>query len=229
MKWIKMAKKASMAAAQRRATHVAPHAAGCDPTGLEHGHCHEQASARARWGAKEHGPVASRAGRLAAAVAGALVVARRHLVVVRVLGDSMAPTLLAGDLVLVRRGGRRIRAGSVVVFPPPLGVLRAGPAGPLGWDLRRVRGPWVIKRVVALPGDAVPESVRGAVGGPLSCRPGLPGPAGRRQPEHGLADLGLPACQPRDGGGDLAAPVASGKRWRSSRGTEVGPGGKPAR
>lgn len=109
---------------------------------------------------------------LAAAVAGALVVARRHLVVVRVLGDSMAPTLLAGDLVLVRRGGRRIRAGSVVVFPPPLGVLRAGP-GPPAWDLRRVRGPWVIKRVVALPGDAVPESVRGAVGGTAVVPAGL--------------------------------------------------------
>jgi signal peptidase I len=101
---------------------------------------------------------------LAVAVTGTLAVARRHLVVVRVLGDSMAPTLLAGDLVLVRRGGRRIRAGSVVVFPPPQGVLRAA-AGSSAWDVRRARGPWVIKRVAALPGDAVPESVRGAVGG----------------------------------------------------------------
>lgn len=107
---------------------------------------------------------------LAAAVAATLAVARRHLVVVRVIGESMTPTLRAEDMVLVWRGGRRrIRAGSVVVFPQPQGLRT--PTGGLAVG-RPERWPWVIKRVAAVPGDAVPESVRGVVRGTAVVPPG---------------------------------------------------------
>lgn len=78
-----------------------------------------------------------------AAVLG-LVVTRRRLVVIDVIGPSMQPTFRPGDRVLMRRrAGGQVRRGSVV-------VLRSGRQ-------------WMIKRVVAVPGDPVPDSVRPAV------------------------------------------------------------------
>lgn len=103
----------------------------------------------------------------------AVMAARRCFVVVRVNGSSMAPALMPGDRVLVRRGtGDRIRAGAVVVLPrPPNGCvahpdISTGAPGPAGKE-------WVIKRVAATPGDVVPESVLTAVGGAAVVPPGM--------------------------------------------------------
>ncbi|MEO3793249.1 S26 family signal peptidase [Nonomuraea sp. B10E15] len=94
------------------------------------------------------------------AAATALVLARRRLTIVTVAGSSMLPTYRPGDRVLVRKIAlRRLRRDHVLVFEP---------CGPQGWS----RGPlprpeaaeWVIKRLVALPGDAVPPQVITAVG-----------------------------------------------------------------
>ena len=70
--------------------------------------------------------------------------ARRRLLVVTVAGTSMIPILQPGDRLLVLRHGA-VHRGSVVVAMPPR------PVGP------------VVKTVVAVPGDAVPDSVRGRV------------------------------------------------------------------
>ncbi|WP_219825575.1 signal peptidase I [Nonomuraea typhae] len=77
-------------------------------------------------------------------LAAGAVWARRSYVVVTVQGESMTPTLADGDRVLVRR--RRpgqVSRGDVVVLEPP-----------------REPGRWNVKRVVALPGDPVPDGLR---------------------------------------------------------------------
>src|SRR5690349_1852539 len=82
--------------------------------------------------------------------AAALWAARRRLAVIEVEGTSMTPAYDPGDRVLIRRtGARRISAGQVVVFQHALpgGRWRTGPL-PAPNRLR-----WVIKRVVAVPGD----------------------------------------------------------------------------
>jgi len=72
-------------------------------------------------------------------IAGAgLAAARRGLLVVRVVGDSMAPALPAGGRVLVRRGSWGVRRGSVVVGRPP-----------------RLPGAIFVKRVTAVGGQRV--------------------------------------------------------------------------
>lgn len=87
--------------------------------------------------------------------AAGLLVLRRYFSVVRVRGASMTPAFRPGETLLVRnKPGDRIRVGAVV-------ILRAPDLGPLS-DLR---GKWLIKRISALPGDAVPESAREATGG----------------------------------------------------------------
>ena len=63
---------------------------------------------------------------------------RAPLYAVLVTGPSMVPTLRAGDALLVRRGGRAIRPGDVVVVrfrsrPDLLAVKRAGRATAGGW------------------------------------------------------------------------------------------------
>ncbi|HEX2771085.1 MAG TPA: S26 family signal peptidase [Micromonosporaceae bacterium] len=63
------------------------------------------------------------------------------LYVVLVQGPSMAPTLRHGDALLVRRGGRRVRAGDVVVArfaarPDLVVVKRAVRAEGDGWWVR---------------------------------------------------------------------------------------------
>lgn len=77
---------------------------------------------------------------------------RRHFVLVHVRGRSMLPTFRPGDRVLVRRAAAaRVAAGTVAV----LQVRHPAAAPPH----------WVIKRVAAVPGDPVPDSVRPAAGG----------------------------------------------------------------
>ncbi|MFI7605830.1 S24/S26 family peptidase [Micromonospora sp. NPDC049366] len=66
---------------------------------------------------------------------------RRPLTAVLVTGPSMAPTLRHGDAVLVRRGGRPVRSGDVVVAvfrtrPDLLVVKRAVRPQDGGWWLR---------------------------------------------------------------------------------------------
>jgi signal peptidase I len=101
----------------------------------------------------------------AAAAVIAVLAARRHFVVVRVSGVSMAPAFLPGDRVLVRRGaGDRVRTGTVVVLWPPEDDFlpdadRPSTAGDAGG------GGLLIKRIAAIPGDAVPKPVLAAVGG----------------------------------------------------------------
>jgi signal peptidase I len=74
---------------------------------------------------------------------------RSSLVAVRVVGISMQPTLLEGERVLVRRTTTAaVRRGQLVVFAQPqLYPGRPSPDHP----------PWLIKRVVALPGDPAPR------------------------------------------------------------------------
>ncbi|MFG1923032.1 S26 family signal peptidase [Cryptosporangium sp. NPDC048952] len=91
---------------------------------------------------------------------------RRRFVAVTVLGDSMAPTFAHGDRVLVRRVRlSRVRAGDVVVAawgsPVPGGPFPLTASEPVP-GLPPSRDPWMVKRLVAGPGDPVPEAV-GAV------------------------------------------------------------------
>jgi signal peptidase I len=75
--------------------------------------------------------------------AGLVVAVRRTYVVTTVRGTSMAPTLHPGDRLLVRRRpARRVRAGDVVVYRD-------------GFQAQPGTG-WVVKRVAAVPGDALP-------------------------------------------------------------------------
>lgn len=74
---------------------------------------------------------------------------RRTYLVIRVHGDSMAPTLTDGDRLLSRRTDlAELRNGqiAVVVSPRPTGSH------------------YLIKRVAAVPGDPVPAQVRWVVG-----------------------------------------------------------------
>ncbi|BCL16547.1 S26 family signal peptidase [Micromonospora sagamiensis] len=83
-------------------------------------------------------------------LAGAVALVRGRVVVVSVSGLSMTPTLRDGDLVLVRRvRGRVPRRGQVVL------VEEAGPCRP-GGPSDRPPLTWVVKRVVALPGEPAP-------------------------------------------------------------------------
>ncbi|MEU7487008.1 S26 family signal peptidase [Streptomyces sp. NPDC042319] len=70
---------------------------------------------------------------------------RGRWVAVTVRGASMQPTLLGGDRVLVRRGPVRA-VGELAV----LGRAVMGPDDPDYFE-------WIIKRVAAVPGDAVPR------------------------------------------------------------------------
>lgn len=91
----------------------------------------------------------------AAAATGLLLAVRRRYTAVTVVGLSMEPALRHGDRVLVRRTpGRRLRVADVV-------VARPGPVSIPG------RGGWLVKRVAAVPGDAVPGCVRARVGVPV--------------------------------------------------------------
>jgi signal peptidase I len=90
---------------------------------------------------------------LLAASAGTLLTARRFLMYVTIIGDSMTPTLRPGDRVLIlRRCARRsIRVGDVVVFWPPAQFEHFGEA--LGRRGEQV----LVKRVTALPGQYAPD------------------------------------------------------------------------
>ncbi|MEN3535229.1 S26 family signal peptidase [Microbispora sp. ZYX-F-249] len=89
----------------------------------------------------------------------ALLWLRRSLAVVVVSGVSMEPAFHASDRLLVRRSGpSRLKVGDVVVFTRPGRYA--------GEELLPVEERWMVKRVAALPGDPVPESVLPAVAQP---------------------------------------------------------------
>jgi len=81
-----------------------------------------------------------------------------RIVIVTVRGISMEPTFCDGDRILVHRG-RKLAVGTVVVVECP--KRRSGSSGlwkyiPSGATTLRGRE-WMIKRVVATPGDPVPH------------------------------------------------------------------------
>ena len=88
----------------------------------------------------------------ATALAAGVATVRRRLVVVRVHGISMEPTLRDGQRVVVRRAGLdAVRTGQLVVFAS----LAGRPDGePVPGD-----PPWMVKRAVAVPGDPVPPEL----------------------------------------------------------------------
>ena len=108
------------------------------------------------------------AGTALATVASAVHVMRRRYLVVTVFGYSMTPTFRHGDRVLLRRTDRgQYRSGDVVVLQAP---------EESGWrhpPPQSIDGPWQIKRVAAVAGEAVPQSVARACGQPV----GSPVPA----------------------------------------------------
>ena len=81
---------------------------------------------------------------------GVLALRRRYLVI-HVTGQSMEPSLQAGDRVLVRRAGLAgLRTGMII-------VLHA-------WPDTVGAGAWLIKRLAGVPGDLVPEAARTGCG-----------------------------------------------------------------
>lgn len=82
------------------------------------------------------------------ALAGWVVVLRRRLLVVTVLGVSMEPTYRSGDRLLVRRSRlKAIRTGQIVVVQLSGATPGDSTAGRL------------VKRAVAVPGDPVPPQI----------------------------------------------------------------------
>jgi len=103
----------------------------------------------------------------ALAVGAAIVAARRRLLAVTVVGESMTPTYRDGERLLVRRA-RRARVGRVVVLD------NREPGAPRGLA-DRMSPELLVKRLAAAPGDPVPEQVLEAVG----AQPGDRVPPGR--------------------------------------------------
>jgi signal peptidase I len=70
----------------------------------------------------------------------------RRFILVRVVGTSMCPSFLPGELVIARRlrVGERCNRGDVIVFETPRHLSKCGPAHR-------------IKRAVAVGGDPVPS------------------------------------------------------------------------
>jgi signal peptidase I len=77
-----------------------------------------------------------------------VVLVRRRSLLITVQGHSMSPTYFSGDKLVVRRR-RTAQVGDVVVFDTPE-TVKGSP-------------PMLVKRVVAVAGDPVPEAVRTTV------------------------------------------------------------------
>jgi signal peptidase I len=90
---------------------------------------------------------------------------RRRFVAVSVSGPSMEPTLVSGDRVLVRRCSlTAVRPDGVVVFAEETGVGDLPPnlpddvRGNIQAAIAKQAPTWIVKRVVAVPGDRVPKA-----------------------------------------------------------------------
>ncbi len=120
-----------------------------------------------------------------AVLAGLVVLARHRFLVVTVRGDSMLPALHDGDVVLARRCRlAELRVGDVVI------IRWADPKTPV---VGQQAPQWMVKRVVALPGDPVPRSVReAAVGVPAEVAAAVAGAAAAPEvvPEGSLIVFG---------------------------------------
>ncbi|WP_018350494.1 S26 family signal peptidase [Longispora albida] len=90
---------------------------------------------------------------LVALLAAAALWYRWRYRVITVSGESMEPTYVDGDRLLVRRS-RTAGRGAAVVFAPPGPGLPGDP-------------PWLVKRATATAGDRVPEEMTGAVRVPV--------------------------------------------------------------
>jgi len=100
---------------------------------------------------------------LAAVAVAAVRWAAGRWVAVTVTGNSMEPAYSDGDRVLVRRSPlERLAVGNVVVASWPT-LHESYQPGP--------DRPWLIKRVAALPGDPVPDSVSAVAGGEVHVPP----------------------------------------------------------
>ena len=98
---------------------------------------------------------------LCAAGAAALLLRRAHTLI-NVDGESMTPTLLPGDRILVRRvRADRVRTGDLVVAATLVRQVD-GRWVPAGADPLPGAHPWMVKRVAATAGEAVPGPVRAA-------------------------------------------------------------------
>jgi signal peptidase I len=98
-----------------------------------------------------------------AVMAGGVLIARRQITIVSVTGQSMEPTLAAGDRVIVRRTRLgSVRAGQLVVFEAPTNDSGGWTSEPPGRDLSRF---WLIKRAAAVPGSPVPDGLPDSVAG----------------------------------------------------------------
>lgn len=130
---------------------------------------------------------------LLAAVAGVAWWLRRSLVQVTIDGDSMAPNLVDGQTVLLRRNRSvRVNRGDVVAMAPEF----IETAVPVSEGDRSGGRLWIVKRVAAAPGDPIPPGL-----GVLAERAGEPVPDGHLvllgdNPDHshdsrqdGLVDL----------------------------------------
>jgi signal peptidase I len=89
-------------------------------------------------------------------LAAAIVIVRRQIAIITIIGQSMEPALTAGDRVLVRRTRlRSVRTGQIVV------IERPGPGG--SWTGKPPRNDigrsWLIKRVAAIPGEPLPDEM----------------------------------------------------------------------
>lgn len=121
----------------------------------------------------------------ATVLAAAVLAARCRWTVVRVRGGSMEPALHDGDVLLARRHGHRPRSGAVAparrhghvprhgdvvvlrrppgaAVPPGAVTVHSGPVAPAAPGER-----WLIKRVVAVPGDPLPDGVADTTPGPV--------------------------------------------------------------
>ncbi len=94
----------------------------------------------------------------------AVVVLRRNVAIVAVLGPSMRQALATGDRVLVRRTRLGdVRTGQIVVIEKPDlddGWISDPPCWPA--DGRE----WLIKRVAAIPGERMPAAILAAAANP---------------------------------------------------------------
>lgn len=100
---------------------------------------------------------------LAACTLLAALALRKGFALVTVTGDSMMPSLMPGDRVLVRRARiSHLRVGQVVVVEAPgAGGYRIAPP-----ETPTSRREWIIKRVAAVPGDPRPDDSLPATTGP---------------------------------------------------------------